>query len=263
MIFVGRHVIADGDRGKALDVERIGIAPAVDKRSARLCIITECDAVRIADAIAGTGRKTRGTFHLITAAEYDAGRAFRRVGITERQTVESARGRVAAAGPREKADIRIVPLVLCITRTKRTLIAVPRSAVPGSLIWRNADPEIARRDETAVLKDLEPRRSVSARTAAASRSAAKIDHRRRSVSVAYRKLLRTRHELDRVRVDVCLIRRVAGIDGICEIGQVRVVQRNAGVERIRTGPAVVCIELHTRASGCGCAHRCSVAELYA
>jgi hypothetical protein len=63
---------------------------------------------------------------MITTAERDTAGAERLVGVAEGQRVEAARGRVAAAGPREETDVCVVPLGVGVAGTKRAFVSVPR-----------------------------------------------------------------------------------------------------------------------------------------
>src|SRR5687767_10575315 len=89
VILIGRHVVADGDRGEAADVEGVGVALAVDERAARLGVVAERDAVGVAHAVPGSGREPGRALHLIAAAEDDAGSALGRVRVAEGERVEA------------------------------------------------------------------------------------------------------------------------------------------------------------------------------
>src|SRR6185503_7980778 len=152
-------------------VEAVGIATAVYVWTTRLCVVSERDAVGIAHAIARAGGEAGGALHLVAATEHDGRSTFSRVGVAEGERVKTRRFGVRAAGPREETNVGVVPFVVGVARTKRSLVAIPRSAIALALHWRDADTEIAGRDKAAVLKHFEPRGCVAAWTSAACRTA--------------------------------------------------------------------------------------------
>ncbi len=131
-------------------------------------VVAERNAVGVAHAVARACRESRRALHLVAAAEDDARSALGLVRVTESERIETARGRVAATGPREEADVGIVPFVVGITGAERAFVRVPRGAVTLAFHRRGADSEIAGRDEAAVLENFEERRRVAAGTTATS-----------------------------------------------------------------------------------------------
>src|SRR5918993_2403594 len=143
VILVGRHVVADGDGREAADVEGLGVALAVDVGAARAGVVAERDAVGVAHAVARAGREPGRALHLVAAAEDDGRGALGGVRVAEGEGVEAARGRVAAARPREESDVGVVPLVVGVAGAEGALVGVPRGAVALTLHRRRADAEVA------------------------------------------------------------------------------------------------------------------------